>query len=334
MVLRAVRATRRKFRSKYGIKSLPSETSIRRWYNTFKNSGYVLSNEKQQRKKAYQEDEVIDTLAQLYKDNPMTSIRNAAQHVPVGKTTVNKIVKKYLNLYPYKIQMVQALQPPDYEKRAQFAATLLERSDRDGGYLNRVLFTDEATFHVSGRVNRHNVRIWGTDNPGVHRELERDSPKVHVWCGIFHDRVIGPFFFSQPTINQENFLDMLEQFVYPQLNTIQHDIIFQLDGAPPHWGLDVRASLNAHFPDRWIGRSGPTPWPPRSPDLTPLDFFLWGYVKTQVYKTPVHNLEILKTRITLAVASITRDMLTNTWRSLKQRLQQLVKNGGQHVEVV
>ena len=72
---------------------------------------------------------------------------------------------------------------------------------------------------------------------------------------------------------------MLEEFVYPQVNELQPDIIFQLDGAPPHWGLDVRASLNEQFPGRWIGRDGPTPWPPRSPDLTPLDFFLWGYVK-------------------------------------------------------
>ena len=127
---------------------------------------------------------------------------------------------------------------------------------------------------------------------------------------------------------------MLEEFVYPQVNELQPDIIFQLDGAPPHWGLDVRASLNEQFPGRWIGRDGPTPWPPRSPDLTPLDFFLWGYVKTQVYKTPVNNLKTLRARIRRAVASITRIMLTNTWRSLANRLQCLVENGGQHVEVV
>ena len=37
--------------------------------------------------------------------------------------------------------------------------------------------------------------------------------------------------------------------------------------------------LNVTFPNRWIGRGGPTPWPPRSPDITPLDLFLWRYVK-------------------------------------------------------
>ncbi|KAJ4442536.1 hypothetical protein ANN_04123 [Periplaneta americana] len=51
------------------------------------------------------------------------------------------------------------------------------------------------------------------------------------------------------------------------------------DGASPHFDRRVRNRLNATFPDRWIGRGGPVPWPPRSPDLSPLDFFLWGDVK-------------------------------------------------------
>ena len=52
--------------------------------------------------------------------------------------------------------------------------------------------------------------------------------------------------------------------------------------------------LDATFPNRWIGRDGPTPWPPRSPDITPLDFFLWGYVKDKVFSTPVPDITNLK----------------------------------------
>jgi len=76
---------------------------------------------------------------------------------------------------------------------------------------------------------------------------------------------------------QENYLDMLELYVAPQLEEFQQWIIFQQDGAPPHWSSDVRRFLDAIFPNRWIGRDVPTPWPPRSPDIAPLDFFLWGY---------------------------------------------------------
>jgi len=49
-----------------------------------------------------------------------------------------------------------------------------------------------------------------------------------------------------------------------------------------------------HFANRWIGRDGPTPWPPQSPDITPLDFFLWGYVKDKVFSTPVPDITNLE----------------------------------------
>jgi hypothetical protein len=39
-----------------------------------------------------------------------------------------------------------------------------------------------------------------------------------------------------------------------------------------HYGEDVQQWLNATNPGRWIGRGGPIAWPPRSPDLTPMDF--------------------------------------------------------------
>ncbi|EZA52866.1 hypothetical protein X777_07985 [Ooceraea biroi] len=45
----------------------------------------------------------------------------------------------------------------------------------------------------------------------------------------------------------------------------------QMDGAPPH-----RHFLDQNFNGRWIGRGGPIAWPPRSPDLTSSDVYLWG----------------------------------------------------------
>jgi len=72
--------------------------------------------------------------------------------------------------------------------------------------------------------------------------------------------------------------------------------------------------LDASFPNRWIGRNGPTPWPPRSPDITTLDFFLWEYVKDKVFSTPVPDITNLKARITDVFATITEARLENTWR--------------------
>jgi hypothetical protein len=52
---------------------------------------------------------------------------------------------------------------------------------------------------------------------------------------------------------------------------------FQHDGAPPHFSRNVQGILNRMYSNRWIGRGGPHHWPARSPDLSPLDIFLWGY---------------------------------------------------------
>ena len=67
--------------------------------------------------------------------------------------------------------------------------------------------------------------------------------------------------------------------------------------------------------------------------VTPLDFFLWGYVKDKVFSTPVPDITNLKARITDAFAAITEYMLENTWRATDYRLDVLRATKGAHVEV-
>ena len=66
----------------------------------------------------------------------------------------------------------------------------------------------------------------------------------------------------------------------------------------------VREYLNECFPKCWLGRGGPVAWPPRSPDLTPLDSYLWGHMKTLVYETKVQSRAALRDRIFAAAEHI------------------------------
>jgi hypothetical protein len=84
-----------------------------------------------------------------------------------------------------------------------------------------------------------------------------------------------------------NYLDMLQPWLMPQLQEYSENFIFQQDGAPPHFHFDRRAHLNANLAGRRIGHTSDNdsplrPWPPRSPDLTPCDIFLWGYIKDRM----------------------------------------------------
>jgi hypothetical protein len=156
------------------------------------------------------------------------------------------------------------------------------------------VFSDEASFHLSGKVNRHNVRIWGTENPRATVQHIRDSLNVNVFCAISSRKVYGLFFFTEKSVNGFVYLDMLQLWLLPHLQEDSDNSILQQDGAPPHFHLEVRRHLNTTLPQRWIGRtfrcnenSALIPWPPRSPDLTPCDFFLWSYVKDKDYVPPL-----------------------------------------------
>jgi hypothetical protein len=74
-------------------------------------------------------------------------------------------------------------------------------------------------------------------------------------------------------------------------------MVFQHDGAPAHYSCLVTYHLNLTFPKRWIGRGGHVQWPPKPPDLTPLDFCLWGWMKNEVYKQKVNTRDEFVARI-------------------------------------
>ena len=148
---------------------------------------------------------------------PRKSIREASTKLQIPRSTIHKVLHRNLRLYAYKVQLLQALKPEDKPRRNKFALTMLNRLDSDPGFLKCVCFSDESTFHVSGLLKRQNLRIWGSENPHDTCELKRDSPKIDVWCGLMHDKIIGPFFFAEKSITAQIYLDVLTEYVSPQL---------------------------------------------------------------------------------------------------------------------
>ena len=72
---------------------------------------------------------------------------------------------------------------------------------------------------------------------------------------------------------------------------------------------------------------------PRSPDITPLDFFLWGYVKDGVYRAKVKDISDLKEKITAAVEAIDKEMLKRTLTEIEYRLDILRATNGAPIEI-
>ncbi|GFV49162.1 uncharacterized protein TNCV_236961 [Trichonephila clavipes] len=110
---------------------------------------------------------------------------------------------------------------------------------------------------------------------------------------------------------------MITNFFIPELNN--HDVQelwFQQDGATCHTARAAIDLLKNTFGDRLFSRFGPVNWPPRSCDLTPLDYFLWGYVKSLVYADKPQTLDHLKDNIRRVIADIRPQMLEKSHRKL------------------
>ncbi|GFX48314.1 uncharacterized protein TNCV_4613131 [Trichonephila clavipes] len=179
----------------------------------------------------------------------------------------------------------------------------------------RILFSDEAHFWFNGYVNKQNCRIWREANPQVYVETPLPPEKLTVWCALWAGGIIGPYFFKNDeghnvTVNGDRYRAMITNFFIPELNN--HDVEelwFQQDGATCHTARATIDLLKDTFGDRLISLFGPVNWPPRSCDLTPLDYFLWGYVKSLVYADKPQTLDHLEDNIRRVIADIRPQML-------------------------
>jgi len=127
-------------------------------------------------------------------------------------------------------------------------------------------------------------------------------------------------------------------WLLPQLNTNYDDYILQLDGAPPHFHRSVWVLLNRVLQQRWTGCAAKwdnhlLPWPPRSPDLTPCDLFLWEFIKGSVYIPPLPmSLNEVRDWITHTLQTITADMLHRVWDEFDYRVDVSRVTQGAHTE--
>ncbi|GFU95230.1 uncharacterized protein TNCV_2125401 [Trichonephila clavipes] len=149
------------------------------------------------------------------------------------------------------------------------------------------MLSDEAHFWLNGYVNKQNCRIWVKLIPQVYVETPLHPETLTVWCALWAGGIIGPYFFK----NDEG----------------HNELGFQQDGATcPHNSCLIYL-LKDTLGDRLISRFGPVV--SRSCDLTPLDYFLWGYVKSLVYADKPQTLDHLEDNIRRVIADIRPQML-------------------------
>lgn len=283
-----------------------------------------------------------EAILEHFDDNPRTSTRRAA--LTLGASN-HMQVWRVLNSdgqHPYHFRRTQELTPADFLPRVAFCEWYRSQLVASPDFGSRVLWTDEASFTRAGISNIHNEHVWSHTNPHASTESSfQHQWRLNVWAGIIGDVVVGPVFLPQ-SLNGQNYLSFLTNQLDDVLTVLpvsryvnlvmRNNLVFQHDGAPAHFARDVRHYLDTRFP-QWIGRgSSRVAWPPRSPDLTPLDFFLWGYIKNIVYAVQCDTVDQMKVRIEAAFRTITPDMLRNVQVSMNKRAALCIQYQGHHIE--
>jgi hypothetical protein len=322
----------RRFRKIKKHASTPDRNSILLWHKSLFTCGTVL-DKKREKCHSVVTDDLSNSVIGAVLANPKTSLRRLSTLFTISLSSIHRILHNF-SFHPYKLQTVQQLNANDLVLRLKFCQDEIVRISCDPLHLVNLLHTDEANFHLSGAVNKQNFRYWSSQNPNWVTDEPLHSPKVIVWAGVSSKRIIGPFFFDE-NVNGTNYLLMLQEKMWPELTRREKESIrFMQDGAPPHWSHNVREWLNEHFPNRWIGRGSPNmPWPPRSPDLTMCDFFLWGHIKSLVYREKFDNVDQLKAAIIQAFASVNSSMRERVVVEYQRRLQKCIEKNGSYVEV-
>jgi len=268
----------------------------------------------------------------LFSKDPTTSTRRAASDLGISKTSILRILSE-LNLRPYRPPLVQQLNDDDPDRRIEFCEKLLMMAVEDSNIFDKIIWTDESIFKLNGHVNRHNSIYWASENPRIAIEKDFNVPGVSVWIGMSSYGIIVPFFFTS-TITGESYVEMLKDNFQPAIADLYDldDFWYQHDGAPAHYSRIACEYLDEMFPDRWIGRRGPIEWPPRSPDLSPPDFFAWGVVKDAVYSKKPTSIDQLQNEIVDAFQQISTDLCKKVCRSVESRLHKCIQADGWRFE--
>ncbi|GFW33342.1 DUF4817 domain-containing protein [Trichonephila clavipes] len=228
---------------------------------------------------------------------------------------------------------------------------------------NEVVFTDESRIclqHHDGRfrvwrhrgermmnscvMHRHTgpapgimfgLAIHQNDHQARRRFVEWAQNEIAV-VPNFHKRILfsdEAHFWLNGYVNKQNCRIWSEANPQVYVETPLHpekltELWFQQDGATCHTARATIDLLKDTFGDRLISHFGPVNWPPRSCDLTPLDYFLWSYVKSLVYADKPQTLDHLEDNIRRVIADIRPQMLEKVIENWTSRLDYIRASRG------
>ena len=144
--------------------SVPTTNTIKNIHRKAAETGTLEVEVRSGRPRSSGSHENLDLLHQSLVENPHLSVRARARETDIPRESVRRLLRNDLQAYPFKPKILQALSEEDKAMRHAFCEEMSTILENDATFLDQLVFTDEANFHLNGTVNRHNCRYWAKEN--------------------------------------------------------------------------------------------------------------------------------------------------------------------------
>ena len=220
------------------------------------------------------------------------------------------------------------------------------QQQQNARFLANFVIGDDAAFCINGEVNSHNVRQYAPkgDPPDSHYVRREERGKVTVWMGICgNGSILGPFFFNRTLMGMLIWICWMRTSSRTWLIflIINFKMAVSCDFGGHKTVLQL-TNLSLYEIGFWKSSKGvwslciyhAFEWPPRSPDLTPCDYFLWGYLKDKVYRTPPQDINDLRNKIQDEAELLRGNpaLIRRVLREMQHRSNLCVVRDGGHTE--
>jgi hypothetical protein len=247
---------------------------------------------------------------------------------------VSRILKTDLKAKPYKRVTVHKLNDKNKQQRLERARWLLRRFPNEDRVKN-VVFTDESVFPMSGYHNRQNERIYAVAKEIISdveliNERQQFPRSLMVWVGVSTQGKLPLIFCEEGCkLNAERYRDDILRKVIPYANKMHNGKwVLQQDSAPSHRAESTQSYIKENVPSHIPAKR----WPPCSPDLNPLDYSIWGILKSKVYATHYTTIEEFKTAIVSEFNNLSQAHINNAISIWRKRLNLVIRAEGGHIE--
>lgn len=274
----------------------------------------------------------LEQLTDRIEEDPSVSMRKLARELNVSESTIRKAVHEDLRYKSYSVKVHQLLTPLQMTKRVARCELLLSSLKYEAAGRIR-FFSDEKIFVVDSKINRRNDRWLCQDPKEVPVKMTTKHPASLMVLGVVSSlgHVMPPHFFLKgESVNANTYLKVLQEVVKPWIEEVAggRPYVFQQDSAPAHTAHVVINWMRDNLDMVWT----PDFWPPSSPDLNPLDYFVWGEVERVSNRIPHNSLDSLRQAVSAAMVNLNNAHVISACSRFRHRIEAVIQENGGFIE--